>query len=254
MNENGVGASSLRKEDDRHLRGRGKFVGDIQPAGTRHIAFLRSPVAHGYLRSVSIPTAYRDQVFVASDLQAVTPIRAGSSLPGFKPSDQPVLVHDKIRHVGELIAMCIGKSRADAEDLVDELEFEFEELPAIVDMLKARKRNSPLVHDEWIDNVYLESSWQGDAFDKKDVTATVTREFRTNRQCMAPIEGRGVIAYRDNRLDQLVIYSSTQMPHIVRTGLAECLGLDHARIRVISPDVGGGFGYKGILADRKSVV
>ena len=105
--------------------------------------------------------------------------------------------------------------------------------------------------DEWTDNVYLESCWEGEALDKKNVTVTITRSFRTNRQCMAPLEGRGVVAYRDDRHDQLVLYSATQMPHIVRTGLAECLGLDHARIRVISPDVCGGFGYKGILAPEE---
>ena len=149
IKSHGVGASVLRKEDDRHLRGRGKFVGDIQPAGTRHIAFLRSPVAHGYLRSVSIPTAHRDQVFVASDLQAVTPIRAGSSLPGFKPSDQPVLVHDKIRHVGELIAMCVADTRAEAEDVVDAIEIEIEELPVVSDMIAARENDAPLVHEAW---------------------------------------------------------------------------------------------------------
>ncbi len=85
MKSHGVGASVLRKEDDRHLRGRGKFVGDIQLSGTRHVAFLRSPAAHGHLRSVSIPAEYRKQVFVADDLLGVSPIRARSSLPGFKP-------------------------------------------------------------------------------------------------------------------------------------------------------------------------
>jgi len=118
-------------------------------------------------------------------------------------------------------------------------------------MLKAQHPDSPRIHDEWTDNVYLESCWKGEALDEKNVEVTITRSFRTSRQCMAPLEGRGVVAYRDDRHDQLVLYSATQMPHIVRTGLAECLGLDHARIRVISPDVGGGFGYKGILAPEE---
>ena len=131
MNTFGVGASVLRKEDDRLLRGRGKFVGDIQLTGTRHVAFLRSPTAHGYLHSISIPNEYRQQVFVADDLQTVAPIRACSNLPGFKPSDQPVLVRDKVRHVGELIAMCVADTRAEAEDIVDTIEIEIEELPAI---------------------------------------------------------------------------------------------------------------------------
>src|SRR5690606_15213745 len=82
----------------------------------------------------------------------------------------------------------------------------------------------------------------------------VSRTFRTARQCMAPIEGKGVVAMLDTRLDQLVLHSATQMPHIVRTGLAECLGIDHGRVRVIAPDVGGGFGYKGILAPEEVCV
>ena len=248
MKSHGVGASVLRKEDDRHLRGRGKFVGDIQPAGTRHIAFLRSPVAHGYLRSVSIPTAYRDQVFVASDLQAVTPIRAGSSLPGFKPSDQPVLVHDKIRHVGELIAMCVADTRAEAEDVVDAIEIEIEELPVVSDMIAARENDAPLVHEAWGDNVFLTTDFDQDLDPiVAQAAASVSRSIRTSRQSMSPLEGRGVLASWDSRLEQLVVYTSTQQPHIVRTGLSECLGIEHAQIRVVAPDVGGGFGYKGIL-------
>ena len=248
MKSHGVGASVLRKEDDRHLRGRGKFVGDIQPAGTRHIAFLRSPVAHGDLRSVSIPTAYRDQVFVASDLQAVTPIRAGSSLPGFKPSDQPVLVHDKIRHVGELIAMCVADTRAEAEDVVDAIEIEIEELPVVSDMIAARENDAPLVHEAWGDNVFLTTDFDQDLDPiVAQAVASVSRSIRTSRQSMSPLEGRGVLASWDSRLEQLVVYTSTQQPHIVRTGLSECLGIEHAQIRVVAPDVGGGFGYKGIL-------
>ena len=248
IKSHGVGASVLRKEDDRHLRGRGKFVGDIQPAGTRHIAFLRSPVAHGYLRSVSIPTAYRDQVFVASDLQAVTPIRAGSSLPGFKPSDQPVLVHDKIRHVGELIAMCVADTRAEAEDVVDAIEIEIEELPVVSDMIAARENDAPLVHEAWGDNVFLTTDFDQDLDPiVAQAAASVSRSIRTSRQSMSPLEGRGVLASWDSRLEQLVVYTSTQQPHIVRTGLSECLGIEHAQIRVVAPDVGGGFGYKGIL-------
>jgi len=248
MNTFGVGASVLRKEDDRLLRGRGKFVGDIQLTGTRHVAFLRSPAAHGYLHSISIPNEHRQQVFVADDLQTVAPIRARSSLPGFKPSDQPVLVRDKVRHVGELIAMCVADTRAEAEDIVDTIEIEIEELPAVSDMLAARDTEAPLVHEAWDDNVFLTTEFEQNldpAIARS--AASVTRTIRTARQSMSPIEGRGVLATWDTRLEQLVVYTSTQQSHIVRTGLSECLGIEHAQIRVVAPDVGGGFGYKGIL-------
>lgn len=248
MSTHGVGASVLRKEDDRYLRGRGEFVGDIQLAGTRHVAFLRSPVAHGYLRSASIPNECRQQVFVADDLAAVAPIRAHSTLPGFKSSDQSVLASGKVRHVGELIAMCVADTRAEAEDIVDAIGVEIEELPVLSDMLAAREASAPLVHEEWGDNVFLTTDFEQDLDPIiARAAASVTRTIRTARQSMSPLEGRGVLASWDSRLEQLVVYTSTQQPHIVRTGLSECLGIEHARIRVVAPDVGGGFGYKGIL-------
>src|ERR1700676_3264769 len=105
MSEQGVGASVLRKEDDRLMRGRGQFVADLRLAGMRDVAFVRSPVAHANIREVVIPPAHRRAVFTAKDLFGVKPIRAVSGLPGFKISEQPALASGKARHVGELVAM-----------------------------------------------------------------------------------------------------------------------------------------------------
>src|SRR5262245_66411127 len=102
----------------------------------REVAFVRSPVAHARLTAVRIPQAIRDSVFTAADLTGVLPIRAVSSLPGFQVSEQPVLVTDKIRHVGELIAMCVADTRAEAEDIAAQVAVEYEGLPAVVDMLR----------------------------------------------------------------------------------------------------------------------
>jgi len=251
-NTKGVGASILRKEDDRYMRGRGQFVADIQLIGMKDVAFFRSPVAHARIGSIEKPEHMGNQVFTHKDLKDVKPIRAVTGLNGFKASEQPPLATKKVRHVGELVAMCMADTRAQAEDIASMVYANFDELPAVVDMAAAQLKNSPLVHEEWGDNIYLESSWEGNLKEAKSTAAiTITREFRTNRQCMAPLEGKGVVAYWDKRLDQLVLYSSTQMPHIVRTGLAECLGLDQAKLRIISPDVGGGFGYKGILTPEE---
>ncbi len=248
MPEQGVGARVLRKEDDRYMRGRGEYVADIKLAGMKDVAFVRSPVAHARILNIRIPDGYRDQVFTATDLGDVKPIRSVSGLPGFKVSEQPPLAVGKVRHVGELIAMCLADTRAEAEDTAEQVEVEFEELPAVVDMLAAREPGSPLVHEEWGDNVYLESMFDGEiGAIAEEAAIKVTREIRTSRQCMMPIEGRGVVANWDTRLEQLLVHSAAQMPHIVRTGLSECLGLDHGQVRVIAPDVGGGFGYKGIL-------
>ncbi len=121
MSEKGVGARLLRKEDDRLMRGRGRFVGDIVMDGMEHVAFVRSPVAHARITAVEIPDAHRGQVYVWPDLEGVKPIRAVARLPGFKASDHYPLAHEKVRHVGEMIAMCVGATRAEAEDIAAEV-------------------------------------------------------------------------------------------------------------------------------------
>jgi aerobic carbon-monoxide dehydrogenase large subunit len=247
MNEQGIGARVRRKEDDRLMRGRGQFVADLHFAGMKDVAFVRSPVAHARLHSIGIPAPQRKSVFTHGDLGGVKPIRAVSGLRGFKSSEQPPLASDKLRYVGEPVAMCLAPTRAQAEDIAGAVALEFAELPAVHDMLAARDPSSALVHEQWGDNVYLETFVDVNIAAALDAPIKVRREIRTARQCMAPIEGRGVVALWDWRLEQLTIYSACQMPHIVRTGLSECLGLDEGQVRVIAPDVGGGFGYKGIL-------
>ena len=247
MTWQGVGARILRKEDDRLMRGRGEFVADLRFAGMRDVAFVRSPLAHGRIRGIAVPEAFKDAVFTAADLEGVKPIRAASGLRGFKVSDQPSLATDKVRYVGELVAMCVAPSRARAEDIVATVALDLEELPAVYDMLAAREFGSALLHEHWGDNVFLETFVDVNIEKVLEAPIKVTREIRTARQCMAPMEGRGAVAIWDSRLEQLTLYSSCQMPHIVRTGLAGCLGLDEGHVRVVAPDVGGGFGYKGIL-------
>ena len=114
-------------------------------------------------------------------------------------------------------------------------------------MLAARAPDLPLVHEHWGDNVFLETFADVDITKAFDAPIKVTRELRTSRQAMCPMEGRAVVAAWDSRLEQLTVYTAAQMPHINRNGLSECLSLDQAAVRVVSPDVGGGFGYKGIL-------
>ena len=248
----GVGASLLRKEDDRFLRGKGQYIGDISLDKTREVAFVRSPVAHARLLGVQIPEAIRSSVFTAEDLTGVKPIRAVSPLPGFKASEQPPLVTDKIRHVGELIAMCVADTRAEAEDIAAQVLVDYDVLPAVVDMLDAQLSDAPRVHESWNDNIYLEVSYDGDIeAAARQAPVSVARKVRTARQVMSPIENRGFIAYWDTRLSQLVVYGASQFPHVVRTGLAEFLQIPEVQIRVISPDIGGGFGYKAIVAGEE---
>ena len=248
MTGQGIGARLLRKEDDRYMRGRGQYVGDIRLPGMQEVAFLRSPLAHARIKAIRIPEGIRDRVFIADDLEGVEPIRADTALPGFKSSAQPILATGKVRYVGELVAMCVAPTRAEAEDLAAEIDVDFEPLPAVHDMLAARQPGTTLVHEHWGDNLFLTTFMDVD-FEaaKAKAAVSVTRELRTARQAMCPLEGRGLVATWDTRRGQLIVTTSTQQPHIVRTGLAECLGLDEGEVRVIAPDVGGGFGYKGIL-------
>lgn len=247
VTEQGVGARLLRKEDDRLMRGRGQFVADLRFAGMKDVAFVRSPLAHARMRGIAVPDAHKGAVFTAADLDSIKPIRAVSGLRGFKASDQPSLATDKVRYVGELVAMCVAPTRAEAEDIAGAVTLDLDELPAVYDMLAARENTSVLLHEHWGDNVFLETFVDVNIDKAFDAPIKVTREIRTARQCMAPMEGRGVVAIWDSRLEQLTLYSACQMPHIVRTGLAGCLGLDEGQVRVVAPDVGGGFGYKGIL-------
>jgi aerobic carbon-monoxide dehydrogenase large subunit len=248
----GIGARLPRKEDDRFLHGRGQYIGDLRFPRMRDVAFIRSTVAHGRLVGIRIPDQFRSSVFTARDLAGVRPIRAVSPLPGFQASEQPPLAIDKVRQVGELIAMCVADTRAEAEDIAAQVTVEYDELPAVVDMLEAQKPGAPLVHDGVKGNLYVEIVFDGDIETvAKTAPIKVSREVRTSRQVMSPIECRGFVALLDNRLDQLIVYGATQFPHVVRSGLAEILQIPEIQIRVISPDVGGGFGYKAILAGEE---
>ena len=246
--ERGVGAPLRCKEDARFLRGRGQFVGDIRRAGMLEVAFVRSPVAHARIGSIERPVGLEDRVWTMTDLEDVRPIRAVSGLKGFRPSDLWPLARDKVRHVGEAVAMCIGETRADAEDVAAQVFVDYEELPAVVDMVAARTEPPALVHEEWGDNIFLETVVEDDLEEiRRSAPIRITRHLRTARQSMAPLEGRAVLCEWNERLGQLEVHTAAQMPHVNRAGLAETLGLDQNAIRVIAPDVGGGFGYKGIL-------
>jgi aerobic carbon-monoxide dehydrogenase large subunit len=252
LSKTGVGARLRRREDDRFLHGRGQYIADLRFARMREVAFVRSPVAHAKLTGICIPDHLRDSVFTAKDLTGVANIRAVSPLPGFQVSEQPPLVTDRIRHVGELIAMCVADTRAEAEDIAAQIVLDYEELPAVVDMLKAQQPGSVQIHDTIKRNVFLEVGYDGPVETAaKTAPVKVTREFRTARQVMSPIECRGFVAVWEPGQKQLTLHGATQFPHVVRTGLAQVLQIPEFQIRVVSSDVGGGFGYKAILAGEE---
>ena len=252
----GIGASLLRKEDERHLHGRGEFVSDIKLPGMMDVAFVRSPHAHARIRSISVPPEARGRVFTAADLPRIKPIRITVHAAGAKTPAWPPLATDKARYVGEAIAACIAPSRGEAEDLANSVGIDFEVLDAVVDAPRDMHGSRHPVHEQWGDNLYVERVVEGGDIEAAARAAeiTVRREFRMQRQSGAPLEGRAVLAYRDHRLDEVVIFTSTQTPHTVRYALGEFLDIEARRIRVVAPDVGGGFGPKARLYPEEIIL
>ena len=251
----GIGARVRRKEDARHLAGRGQFVADIRLPNLRDVAFLRSPLAHARILAKHKPTAHADNVLFLEDLAGVRPMVTRSSIPGYKVSEWPALASDRVRYVGEAIALAIANSRAAAEDLSEQIDIDYEELAPIVSCEAGLAPNAPLLHEHWGDNLFLRTTFDT-GIDSVAQTAPVkvTLEPICARQTMHPMEGKGVVAWWDHRAGQLVVHTSTQVPHLIRVGLAEMLGIPQAIIRVAPPDVGGGFGYKCLLQPEEIAV
>ena len=247
-----VGARVRRREDERHLHGKGRFVADYKFPDLQEVAFLRSPVAHARISRVGKPQAWADRVFVRADMPEAADIVADSSLPSYKSSAHPPLASGKVRFVGEPIAMCVAATRAEAEDIAEEVELDLDELPAFANAYAARDRQDVRVHDHWDDNLFLDLKADVD-FEAHAGRAAVVVKQKVDlaRQCMAPMEGKAVLAYWDHPQSQLVVITSTQVPHMIRTVLAQCLGIEQAQVRVISPDVGGAFGYKCVLQQEE---
>ena len=255
MSAQGIGARVKRKEDARHLRGRGSFVADMMLPGQREVAFLRSPIAHGRIVSIGKPPGCESSVFVRDDLADIADIVAANTVPGYRSSKCPPLAHGKVRFVGEAVAMCVAPTRALAEDLCAQVRLDVAELPVLVDAHLARADAGVRIHDEWPDNCFLTLNYEsGFAAGSSNAPIVVTREMSLARQAMVPLEGKAVLACWDERNDQLVVYTSTQVPHIIRAGIAQFLGLSQGQVRVVSPDVGGGFGYKCVLQPEELCV
>ena len=249
-----IGQRIRRKEDPRFLTGKGRYIDDLTVTGVLHIAFVRSPIAHG--RIVSVDTSAAEavpgvlRVFTAEDIAAfVRPIRATSSSPGYMPCDMPVLATDRVRYVGEPIAAVVAVNRYCAEDGVDAVMVEYEPLPAVVSMEAALSSGAEQIHDEVPGNLFnsfhVVTGDPDSAFEDADLI--VELELSSQRCAPVALECRSVIADFNVPDGELTIWVGNQAPHLLRTGLSRHLDLPENRIRVISPDVGGGFGGKLIL-------
>jgi carbon-monoxide dehydrogenase large subunit len=254
------GAAVRRREDPRFLRGEGRFVDDVTLPGLLHAAFLRSPHAHARVRSIDATRARGMPgvvaVFAHADLvRWMKPLPVfGATPPGLaaavrfdvRHATQWALCKDVARHVGEIVAMVVADSRARAEDAAEAIDVDWEPLPAVADMIAAGESGAPLLHPEWSTNVAVGFTHGiGDA-ERALAGADVVLEetFRIQRYVGMPLETRGVVALWDRRDGTLTTWNSTQVSHFVQQGLVGALELPPHKIRVIAPDLGGGFGTK----------
>ncbi len=250
-----IGARLKRKEDARHLAGAAEFVGDIRLAGMKDVAFVRSQVAHGVLRGVTKPAGLEARVFTFADLGNVNVLPAGPEMPAFKLGGYPPLATDRVRYAGQTVAACVARTRAEAEDIADQVGVEIDDLPAVVDCVAAMQPGAQRLFENWADNAFIASTIsEGDIARAAAAPVRLRRKFRMNRQATITLECRGVVAHWDRRLEELVVHLSTQGAHVMRIGLAQSLGLPENKVRVIAPDVGGGFGGKNRLMPEEVAV
>jgi aerobic carbon-monoxide dehydrogenase large subunit len=253
--EGWIGACLRRKEDARHLMAAGQFVADVRVAGLQDIAFVRSQRAHAEVRKVKKPAAAAARVFTLADIGPINVLEAGPELAAFRHGPYPPLADGRVRYVGQTIAACVAETRTLAEDLADAVSVELEELPVVVNPVAAMRPDSPRLFTTWPNNAFITSSvTEGDSASLAAAPIRLRRTFKMNRQATVSLECRGVLAYWDQRLDELVVYLSTQGAHVMRLGLAQALGLPEHKIRVIAPDVGGGFGGKNRLLPEEIAV
>ncbi len=249
-----VGKSIRRREDPRFITGRGTFTDDVKLPGTQHAVFVRSSLAHARVVNIDASRALAHSgvraVFTGKDLAdgGVNPIPVGWLLPGLKTTDFRAIAVDRVRHVGEAVAVVVAESAAIARDAAELVSVDYQELPVVVDAVAALRPGAPQVHASAPDNrcfhweigdrARTESSLRG--------AAKVVRTRLINQRLIAnAIEPRASLASYQAATDELTLWVTSQNPHVHRLIMgAFVLGLPEQRFRVIAPDVGGGFGSK----------
>src|SRR5438128_1836824 len=249
-----------RKEDPRLITGTATYVDDIKMPGMRHACILRSPHAAARIRSINIKPALDHPgvvaVFTGADIDSVGPVPCGASLPGLRVPPHAVLAKDRVYFAGHPVAVVVATDRYIAADAVDLVEVDYEPGRAVADPEKALEPGAPAVHPEWPDNIAFTYHQEGGEPEKAFAQAEVVVKQRITSQRLIPVamETRGAVA--DYRAQQLTLWSSTQIPHLLRTLMAMVLGISEHQFRVIAPEVGGGFGIKrmmDLLADELKI-
>ena len=256
--DHGIGASTKRREDVRFLTGKGRYTDDISLPGQAYVYFLRSDVAHGRLNKVDTSVAQNMpgvvRIFTGADFEGVGGIPCGWQVTDrhgnpMQEPPHPVLAQGKVRHVGDPIAAIVAETAAQARNAAEAIELDIEELPAVVDMAGALSDGSAKVHDELDNNLCYDWVFGSDdaameaAF--SSAAHVTTLELVNNRLVANPMEPRVAVGDYNSTNDESTLYTTSQNPHVIRLLMgAFVLGIPEHKLRVIAPDVGGGFGSK----------
>ncbi|MGF1471145.1 MAG: xanthine dehydrogenase family protein molybdopterin-binding subunit [Rubrobacteraceae bacterium] len=256
-----VGQSLPRTEDARHLTGRSVFVDDLERPNLLHAAFVRSPYGAARIESISVEEALEvpgvETVITGLDLEAIPGLRPMLNREEFVGVETPLLAENKVRHAGEPVALVLADTPHAAEDGAEAVVVDYEQEEPVASLDAALADDARTVHEGMENNVKLDVQSPNErevdeAFGRASVVVEGT--FETARVTAVPMEMRACLAEWDGREDKLVLHTSTQVPHIVRTALEEVLDLPHQRIRVIAPDVGGGFGQKCVVSREELTI
>jgi len=247
-----VGRSIRRLEDPALLSGRGCFTADFKAA--HRVRFVRSAVAAGRIEKITIPDGAT--VITASHLTGVKPIAPALHKFGYVQVEQPVLAEGVVRFVGEPIAAVVAPSEAQAEDIADLVSVEIAETAAISDARIALAPGVRTIHEGAARNIVVEAKFETAGFGAAQDAAErqIVVEIRSRRQNASPLEGRAGLAAYDAVSGRVTLTCATQMPHLTRTAIADLIGMAESDLRVIAPDVGGGFGQKMSLVPEYVVL
>jgi carbon-monoxide dehydrogenase large subunit len=246
-----IGQKVKRTEDPRLIQGIGHYVDDVELAGTLSVTILRSPYAHAKINSINIDAAKNAPgviaVYTGKDVEGkVGDVPCAVALPDLKHPKYPVLAAGKVIFVGHPVAAVVATDKYKARDAADMIDVDYDPLDVVTDAEKAARHDSPVIHEEFDTNIaFFHSAGSGDveaAFKQAD--RIVTQKINHQRLAPCAMEPRGVLAQYFPGERQLNLWSSTQIPHLLRTQLALMLGIPENRLRVIAPEVGGGFGSK----------
>ncbi len=256
-----VGQRIKRTEDPRLLAGAGRYVDDITPQHTLHMAIRRSDQPHARIRKIDVGEAFSVPgvvaIFEAGDIEGdLTPAISTSKMKNYYATPIWPLARDKVRYVGEPVVAVLADSRYAAEDALEHISIGYEPLPFAIRQIDAVADDAPLLHDEAGTNVIISREFARGDVDKAiaEAPVTVKSTFRMTRKSAVAMENRSYLAEWDRRRSALTLHSSTNIPGIIRDVLSGCLDLSGNRLRVIAPDVGGSFGGKGSLYHEEILV